>query len=220
MARQVAHEIKNPLTPMKLSVQHLQKSWDDRGSDWDQRLKRFTDTMTEQIETLSAIASEFSDFAKTPEPKNEKIDLAEIIENALSFYRDIPALQINFQEEFSSSYIYADRKQLMRVFTNLLNNSIQAIGEQKPGKIDISLTRENARYKIRIEDNGIGIRPEQASKIFQPNFTTKSGGMGLGLAIVRSIILSSGGDIGFESQPGQRTIFYIYLPIFDQNNQS
>lgn len=220
MARQVAHEIKNPLTPMKLNVQHLQKSWDDRSSDWDQRLKRFTETMTEQIETLSAIASEFSDFAKTPDPENEKIDLGEIIENALSFYRDIPTLQINFHRELSPSFITADRKQLMRVFTNLLNNSIQAIGEKSPGKIDITLTSENALYKIMIEDNGTGIMPEQASKIFQPNFTTKSGGMGLGLAIVRSIILSSGGEIGFESHPGVKTIFTIYLPAIDQNNQS
>lgn len=220
MARQVAHEIKNPLTPMKLNVQHLQKSWDDRSSDWDQRLKRFTETMTEQIETLSAIASEFSDFAKTPDKKNEKIDLGEIIENALSFYRDIPNLQINFHQELSPAFVIADRKQLMRVFTNLLNNSIQAIGERTPGKIDITLTNENARNKIRIEDNGTGIMPEQASKIFQPNFTTKSGGMGLGLAIVRSIILSSGGEIEFESQPGVKTIFYIYLPAIDKNNHS
>jgi signal transduction histidine kinase len=205
---------------MKLNVQHLQKSWDDRSSDWDQRLKRFTETMTEQIETLSAIASEFSDFAKTPDPENEKIDLGEIIENALSFYRDIPTLQINFHRERSLSFINADKKQLMRVFTNLLNNSIQAIGEKSPGKIDITLTSENALYKIMIEDNGTGIMPEQASKIFQPNFTTKSGGMGLGLAIVRSIILSSGGEIGFESHPGVKTIFTIYLPAIDQNNQS
>jgi nitrogen fixation/metabolism regulation signal transduction histidine kinase len=219
MARQVAHEIKNPLTPMKLNVQHLQKSWDDRSPDWDQRLKRFTETMTEQIETLSAIASEFSDFAKTPDKKNEKIELGEIIENALSFYRDIPTLQINFHRELSPSFVIADRKQLMRVFTNLLNNSIQAIGERTRGKIDITLTNENARYKIRIEDNGTGIMPEEASKIFQPNFTTKSGGMGLGLAIVRSIILGSGGEINFESHPGVITIFTIYLPAIDQNNQ-
>ena len=176
--------------------------------------------MTEQIETLSAIASEFSDFAKTPDKKNEKIDLREIIENALSFYRDIPTLQINFYSELLPSFVNADRKQLMRVFTNLLNNSIQAIGERTPGKIDITLTNENARYKIRIEDNGTGIMPEQASKIFQPNFTTKSGGMGLGLAIVRSIILSAGGEIDFESHPGVKTIFYIYLPAIDQNNLS
>lgn len=218
MARQVAHEIKNPLTPMKLNVQHLQKSWDEKSADWEQRLHRFTKTMTEQIETLSVIASEFSDFSKLPDPKTEKIELGEIIEYVLSFYLDIPNLQIRFQKDSPRSFVNADRKQLIRVFTNLLNNSIQAIGEKTPGKIDIALTREPPRYKIILEDNGTGIIPEQAGKIFQPNFTTKSGGMGLGLAIVRSIILSAGGDIGFESFPGVKTVFYIYLPAIDQNN--
>jgi nitrogen fixation/metabolism regulation signal transduction histidine kinase len=219
MARQVAHEIKNPLTPMKLNIQHLQKAWEDKSPDWDQRLKRFTKKMTEQIETLSDIASEFSDFARTPDKKNEELDLGEIIENTLSFYRDIPGIQVRFFREHSSAIVNADRKQLIRVFTNLLNNSIQAIGEKSEGKIDITLGEANGRFKIMIEDNGSGILPEQSTRIFQPNFTTKSGGMGLGLAIVRSIILSSGGEISFESHPGIKTIFYVYLPSISQKNQ-
>jgi two-component system, NtrC family, nitrogen regulation sensor histidine kinase NtrY len=218
MARQVAHEIKNPLTPMKLNVQHLLKSWEDGSPGWDQRLKRFTEKMTEQIDTLAAIASEFSDFAKAPEQKNEVADLAEILDNSLSFYRDIPDIRISFNREPEPFFVNADRKQLMRVFSNLLNNSIQAIGDKKPGKIDIGLTRETRHYKITIEDNGTGIIPEQAGKIFQPNFTTKSGGMGLGLAIVRSIILNTGGEISFESTPGVKTIFYILLPQAGQTN--
>ena len=105
-----------------------------------------------------------------------------------------------------------DKKQLMRVFTNLLNNSIQAIGEDNVGTIDISVSRENTQIVIKITDNGSGISPDQAARIFQPNFTTKSGGMGLGLAIVKSIIVNAGGDIRFESEPGLKTTFTIYLP--------
>ncbi|MCX6250301.1 MAG: ATP-binding protein [Bacteroidetes bacterium] len=217
MARQVAHEIKNPLTPMKLSVQHIQKAWDDKTPDWEKRLKRFTEMMTEQIEALSVIAGEFSDFAKTPETKNEIVDIGQAIRDAMEFYQNIPRIRISFSSEDNYCRGFTDKKQLMRVFTNLLNNSIQAIGEDKQGIIHISLKREVSRMVIKIMDNGSGISPEQALRIFQPNFTTKSGGMGLGLAIVKSIILNAGGDILFESEPGVKTIFTIYLPVFHGN---
>ena len=212
MARQVAHEIKNPLTPMKLSVQYLQKAWDEKGPDWDQRLRRFTEKMTEQIDTLSDIASDFSDFAKIHTVVNEELDLNEIMETAISMYKDIPSVSISFHHAGFPCLIEGDRKQLIRVLTNLLNNSVQAIEEGKRGKIDLFLSKKGNWFLVQIEDNGVGINPEEAGKIFQPNFTTKSSGMGLGLAIVRSIILSHGGEISFSSKPGVSTVFTITLP--------
>lgn len=212
MARQIAHEIKNPLTPMKLSVQYLQKSWEEKSIDWEQRIRRFTATMIEQIDSLSFIASEFSDFARMPDPKNEKLELNEIILNAVVLYKNIATISIDFRSKATEAMVIADRKQLMRVFTNLLNNSVQAIGEEKDGLIRIDLQTLDNKHIITITDNGSGISPDQAGKIFQPNFTTKSGGMGLGLAIVKSIILSSGGEIVFESETGKATVFTISLP--------
>jgi two-component system, NtrC family, nitrogen regulation sensor histidine kinase NtrY len=213
MARQIAHEIKNPLTPMKLSVQYLQKSWEEKSIDWEQRIRRFTTTMIEQIDSLSFIASEFSDFARMPDPKNEKLELNEIIRNAVVLYRNIATISIDFRSNVTEAFLIADRKQLIRVFTNLLNNSVQAIGEEKDGLIRIDLQTLDNKHIITIADNGSGISPDQSGKIFQPNFTTKSGGMGLGLAIVKSIILSSGGEIVFESDPGKSTVFTISLPL-------
>jgi two-component system nitrogen regulation sensor histidine kinase NtrY len=212
MARQIAHEIKNPLTPMKLSVQYLQKSWEEKSSDWEHRLRRFTATMIEQIDSLSFIASEFSDFSRMPDPKNENLELNEIIRNAVVLYKNMTTIRIDYKSMSADAFVIADRKQLMRVFANLFNNSIQAIGEENHGVIQIDLQTLNNKHIITITDNGSGISPDQTGKIFQPNFTTKSGGMGLGLAIVKNIILTSGGEIGFSSDPGKGTVFTITFP--------
>ena len=211
MARQVAHEIKNPLTPMKLSIQHLEKSWDEQAPDWDQRLKRFSAALIEQIDSLSAIATEFSDFAKMPLPVNERLDLNDVIRAALSLYRDISPVRFRFTPE-EERYVVCDRRQLLRVLTNLLNNAIQAIGQKVDGEISISVTTAGPDHEIRISDNGPGIPPAQSEKIFHPNFTTKSGGTGLGLAIVREIVNSQGGAVSFISEEGTGTTFIITLP--------
>jgi nitrogen fixation/metabolism regulation signal transduction histidine kinase len=211
MARQVAHEIKNPLTPMKLSIQHLEKSWDEQAPDWDQRLKRFSAALIEQIDSLSAIATEFSDFAKMPLPVNERLDLNDVIRAALSLYRDISPVRFRFAPE-EERYVVCDRRQLLRVLTNLLNNAIQAIGQKVDGEISISVTTAGPDHEIRISDNGPGIPPAQSEKIFHPNFTTKSGGTGLGLAIVREIVNSQGGAVSFISEEGTGTTFIITLP--------
>jgi signal transduction histidine kinase len=212
MARQVAHEIKNPLTPMMLSVQHLEKAWKEKTPDFKQRIERFTETMTSQIESLSVIASEFSDFAKMPQTRNEKIELKELINGMLSLYTDIVPVDFSPDPPADDFFILADRKQVLRVFTNLINNSLQAIGDNPRGKIRIVLEKRENKIMIQVADNGSGISPEQAERIFQPNFTTKSGGMGLGLAIVRSIVLSAGGDIGFRSEAGKETTFTLLFP--------
>ena len=212
MARQIAHEIKNPLTPMKLSVQYLYKSWKENTQDWDQRIERFSATMIEQIDSLAYIASEFSDFAKMPESHNERIELGEIISNVKALYQDTITIEVEILTDEEHVFIIADRKQIMRVLTNLINNSIQAMDERIKGKIEIRLTESDKYYHIMLKDNGRGIPFDQTGKIFQPNFTTKSGGMGLGLAIVKSIIASAGGNITFVSEPGEGTAFTIQLP--------
>ncbi len=217
MARQVAHEIKNPLTPMKLSVQHLQRAWKDKAPDWEDRLRRFTETMTEQIETLSQIASEFSDFAKMPAKNDEKLDIEEVIEKTLTLYQDIPSIRFVFTKSSFPRYILADRKQMLRVFTNLINNAVYAIGEKTDGMITFSAVDEKDSVLITVSDNGSGISREQAGRIFQPNFTTKTSGMGLGLAIVRSIVQGAGGEILFHSEEGKGTTFMIRFPLLEKN---
>jgi nitrogen fixation/metabolism regulation signal transduction histidine kinase len=214
MARQVAHEIKNPLTPMKLSVQHLEKAWKDRTPDWDDRLKRFTESMTEQIESLSAIASEFSDFAKMPVTRPEILDINEVLENVKALYFDTSRIRFEFLYDSGIPHtILGDRKQLLRVFTNLINNAIQAIGDNEKGMIRIELESSGNRYHLKISDSGKGISAALSDRIFQPNFTTKSGGMGMGLAIVKSIIQGLGGEISFTSGEGSGTTFLLVFPV-------
>lgn len=213
MAKQVAHEIKNPLTPMKLSVQHLQRSWEDKAPDWNDRLSRFTRTMIEQIESLNKIAAEFSDFAKMPKAKNENIDIAEILENAVDLFLD-NKLQINIDNTCNKPLIInADKTQVLRIFNNLIKNAIQAINNVDKGKIDIYLSNTDTSSLVKISDNGVGIPDEQKDKIFSPNFTTKTGGMGLGLAMVKNIVESFQGKIWFESMPGLGTSFYVEFPL-------
>ena len=215
MAKQVAHEIKNPLTPMKLSVQYLQKAWDEKSPDWEERLKRFTQTIIEHIDTLSDIASEFSDFAKMPQKKEGKINLGLTIRKSLDLFSDIENIQFSFIENIASpQYVYADKNQLIRVFNNLIKNSVQAIGKAENGSVEISIDLETENYVICITDNGPGIPIEMMDKIFSPSFTTKTSGMGLGLALVRSIIQEAAGEISFTSSPDTGTVFKIKLPVF------
>ena len=219
MARQVAHEIKNPLTPMKLSVQYLEKAWNENAPGWETRLKRFSQTMIEQIEALSSIAAEFSTFAQMPATQNEVLDLNEVLQSVMALYDNFPSISYTYYPGSTRKYILADRKQLYRVFTNLINNAIQAIEGNKTGHIRLSLIQENDFSKVTIEDNGIGIPPDQFDKVFLPNFTTKSGGMGLGLAIVRNIVTEAGGRITFVSQKNDGTIFTINFPVKENTGQ-
>jgi nitrogen fixation/metabolism regulation signal transduction histidine kinase len=220
MARQVAHEIKNPLTPMKLSAQHLQKAWNERAPDMNERLSRFTRTLIEQIDTLSAIAADFSNFAKMPEVVNERINLEELIHSVLSMYADTSQIRFTFNPEANEPFVLADRALLIRIFTNLLNNAIQAIGDLPNGMISIRLTEKEQQLVVTLTDNGSGISPARTGKIFQPDFTTKTGGMGLGLAIVKGIVTRMNGDISFTSEEKKGTTFIIKLPADASNNQN
>ena len=210
MAKQVAHEIKNPLTPMKLRVQHLQRSWEDGSPDFDTRLKQFVKSMTEQIDTLSHIASEFSNFAKMPKPNLETLDLTKVLDDVVDIYRDQKNYQLSYRKyHLDSALVRGDKEQMIRVFNNLINNAMQAIPDGVEGKIDIAVRGYKNRVIVRVSDNGIGISEEGKKKIFVPNFTTKSTGTGLGLAMVKNIMQHTGGNVFFWSKAGRGAAFYL-----------
>lgn len=220
MAKQVAHEIKNPLTPMKLSIQHLKRMIHDRSDDWEKQFDRISSTLIEQIDSLSTIAGEFSDFAKMPLGKKEKTELCSILNSSLSLFENIS--EIEFNKDFAVKepcYVKADKKQLIRAFNNLIENSVQAIENEEEKNISIALTQESDQYRIIIKDTGTGIDPALGDQIFSPRFTTKTSGMGLGLAMVRSIIQDSGGSIKYQSELGKGTSFIIDLPKISEEKQ-
>ncbi len=219
MARQIAHEIKNPLTPMKLSIQHLYRSWQDKAPDWETRLEKTTNSIIQQIDSLASIASAFSDFAKFPQANNEKIELKELIKDTVTLFSTQKQFSITTHLPESEVHIYADKKQIARVLVNLLNNAIQSIPTEMEGKIEVQLESEGGLVVIKVIDNGVGILPELKAKIFSPNFTTKSSGTGLGLAMVKNIIDTAGGTITFQSD-NQGTTFVITLPAFNKDTNS
>lgn len=218
MAKQVAHEIKNPLTPMRLSVQYLQRAWKDKAPDWDERLDRFTHTMVEQIDNLSVIASEFSDFAKMPVGNHENIHLQTFMPTVMGLYKDLEHVHIELTSasEYEDIWLQVDPKQLLRVFNNLIRNSVQAYDRHQQANIIIRIEKELRYCKIQIQDFGKGISENQRDSIFTPYFTTKSGGMGLGLSMVKSIVEGFNGHIFFDSRLGEGTTFTIRIPLKNQ----
>jgi signal transduction histidine kinase len=219
MAKQVAHEIKNPLTPMKLSVQHLQRAWKEQHPDLERIMQRFSQTLIEQIDTLSNIATEFSNFAKMPKANRERTDLSQVIRNVVALHSANENVTITFYEHPGNAYfVYADREQMVRVFTNLIKNAIQAIPDNRSGHVHIEMKKENGMIRVNVKDNGIGIPDSERDRIFTPNFTTKTGGMGLGLAMVKNIVDLSGGNISFESETDAGTVFTLVLPYFAEDH--
>jgi signal transduction histidine kinase len=218
MAQQVAHEIKNPLTPMKLSVQHLEKAWLDKSPDFEKRLQRFTQTMITQIEALSTISGEFSDFAKMPASVLEMVDLNQSIREATTLFSDSTNLSIELKLSITNHQIKADKQQIARILNNLFRNSIQSIPSSKHGQITITTYQDNKFTFLEFSDNGTGIKPDLQSKIFTPFFTTKSAGTGLGLAMVKNITESFGGTIRFKSLEGFGTTFILSFPSSDQQS--
>ncbi len=214
MARQVAHEIKNPLTPMKLSVQLLERSQRNGDPDFNERFENTARTLIEQIDSLSSIASEFSQFARMPEGRTELVNLNERVNQSVELFRDTTNTRINFTEPAGRTVtILADNERMLQVFNNLIKNAIQAIPKKQKGRIDISLRCMKGRAVVEIKDNGTGISPETEKKLFQPNFTTKTSGTGLGLAIVKNIVEDAGGAIWFYSKPGKGTSFFVSFPL-------
>lgn len=213
MAKQIAHEIKNPLTPMKLSIQHLQRSWDDKVDNWEEVLKKTTRNLVEQIDHLSSIATAFSHFAKLPKTTTAEIDIIKVITNVAELFSNTDNVDISVQfNGIEKLNVLSDNMQLNRIFINLLKNAIQSIPKTRKGKIIIELIREENMALVKIIDNGEGIPPEIENKMFTPNFTSKSGGTGLGLAIVKSIVKQSGGYVGFTSEFKKGSCFFFKLP--------
>lgn len=214
MAKQIAHEIKNPLTPMKLNVQHLQRAIDSGKAD-PEMVERISATLIEQIDSLSAIANEFSDFAKMPRARNERINLVNILKNLLQLYENSEKATISLNIGiYKKVFVFADKEQLTRVFINLVKNGLQSIPDSRKGRIDIKMeVIENKRVVVMISDNGKGIPEGIRDRLFQPNFTTKSGGMGMGLAISYNIIRSLGGKVWFETEVNKGTTFFVQLPV-------
>ena len=212
MARQVAHEIKNPLTPMKLNIQFLQMAWDEKNPDIDRKLRETTKTLLEQIDILSNIATAFSNYAKLPQKNIEILNVKELIINSIKLYDNLQNIKFAFVEENESDYIInSDKNNLSIVFGNIIKNAIQAIGKKEDGNITIKIKDIDKFYNVEISDNGCGIREEEKKKIFMPNFTTKSSGMGVGLSIVYDILETLGGSISFESEVGKGSIFSINI---------
>lgn len=217
MARQIAHEVKNPLTPMKLSLQHLQRAWQKNDPDFEARLNRFTNTMIEQIDTLSVIATSFSDYAKIGTARLEATNILELLNNAFSLFKDANA-PFAYTIFANKSYIVnVDRNQMTQVFNNIITNAIQAVSSVENGLIIFNAIEENGYVLISISDNGCGIPEEAKKNIFNPYFTTKTSGTGLGLSIVKNIINSFGGEIYFASEPNVGTVFYIKLKLIAQS---
>ena len=212
MAKQVAHEIKNPLTPMKLSVQQLLRSYNPEDPKSEDKLKRVANSIIEQIDALTKIANEFSTFAKMPNPNEEKVELLQLINGVKELFTETDGSNISIETDLKELYINGDKDQFVRVFNNLIKNALQAVPNDRIGKVEIFVQKQNGKARISIQDNGIGIEESKRFKIFVPYFTTKSNGTGLGLAMVKQIIENHNGTIDFESLEGSGTVFKIELP--------
>lgn len=214
MAKQVAHEIKNPLTPLKLGVQLLEKSWKEKDPNFEQKFQRFYKSFVEQIDSLATIASEFSNFAKMPDTKLEQLNLIPIIRQAKHVFNHTEQVEISLADESTNEIIIlGDKDQLLRSFNNLLKNAIEAARSEIICQINIRIHNDDKSVFIEVQDNGKGIDEELRKKIFVPNFTTKSSGTGLGLAFVKQAVDNAGGSIEFKSDLDAGTIFYLQFPM-------
>ena len=216
MAKQVAHEIKNPLTPMKLGIQQLMRSYQENDSRFEERFQRISHSIIEQIDVLTKIATEFSAFAKLPETNLEKIHLPKKIQKSINLFANAQHTSITFDNETGQKdvYVMGDRDQFLRMFNNLLKNAIEASLGRKRIQIHILMeTLDTDVVRILVQDNGFGIPEEAIPKIFKPNFTTKSSGTGLGLAFVKQTVTGVGGKIEFNTRPNKGTTFIITLPV-------
>ncbi|UII81868.1 PAS domain-containing sensor histidine kinase [Flagellimonas sp. CMM7] len=209
MAKQVAHEIKNPLTPLRLTVQSFERKFDPADPKAETKVKEFSKTLIQQIDTMSNIASAFSNFANMPAQQNETLNVVKIVKLALDIFNED---YIHFISDEKEIIAKLDRTQLIRVVTNLIKNAIQAVPEVESPRILVTVASEDEQVKIMVADNGVGIADEFKDKIFEPKFTTKSSGMGLGLGMVKNIVENYNGTINFTSQVDKGTVFTVKFP--------
>jgi len=214
MARQVAHEIKNPLTPMKLSIQYLQKAIQNGAPNVKELSENMANTLIEQIDQLAKIAGDFSQFANIGNARIEKFDVTEVLASIVNLYGTNPRIQIEWKKEEGAYMIKSDRVQMSRLFTNILLNAMEA-GQDNNQIVCIQINQQwvNGKILISVKDESGGIPTSLQTRIFTPNFTTKSSGTGLGLAICKGIVEQANGEIWFETAEGVGTTFFISLPL-------
>lgn len=213
MAKQVAHEIKNPLTPMKLSVQHLQRVFDPNDPNTVDKINKVANALIEQIEALTGIANAFSNFAKLPQPIMSNVDLVEVLKNVISLFGNNSEATVELQNHHEQLPMQADKEMLVRVFNNVITNGIQAVTIGEHAHILVKVTVVDDQVYVSITDNGGGIKAEQINTIFEPYFTTKTTGTGLGLAMVKQIIVGHNGEIHIERTDETGTTMVIRLPL-------
>ena len=211
MAKQVAHEIKNPLTPMKLSVQSFERDFRNDKKNKD-KVEDFSQTIIQQIDTMSSIASAFSNFAEMPTQQGEKLNIVKAVRLSLEIFKE---KHIVFKSNEDKIIINIDRPQIVRIMTNLIKNAVQACENTNSPSIKVSVKKMSKTVSISVRDNGNGIPLNIRKNIFEPNFTTKSGGMGLGLGMVKNLVNSYEGKIDFESKVNKGTTFKITFPTLD-----
>lgn len=210
MAKQVAHEVKNPLTPMKLLIQNFERKFDKNDPEIDQKVRNLSRSLVDQIDLVATVASAFSEFAKLPPKNDEFFNLKEELENLVRVFNDDGNIYFHANKDMMP--VRMDRIYLSRIFTNMITNAKQAVSEQRKSIINIDAELFNKKIIIVIEDNGIGISKDKLEQIFEPNFTTKNSGMGLGLTMVKKMIEEYKGDISVKSEEGKGTKFTIILP--------
>lgn len=209
MAKQVAHEIKNPLTPMRLTVQSFERKFNPNDKDAKNKVNEFSKTLIQQIDTMSSIASAFSSFAEMPAQQNETLNVVKTVKLALDIFNEN---YIHFIADEEVIIAKLDRTQLIRVVTNLVKNAIQAVPDVPHPRILVTVASDGPNVKISVADNGIGIGDDVREKVFEPKFTTKSSGMGLGLGMVKNIVETYNGQITFTSKRDKGTVFTVLFP--------
>lgn len=220
MARQIAHEIKNPLTPMKLSMQYLQKAMGNKPEDVQALTNSVAKTMVEQIDHLSSIASEFNQFANIEHSNKQVLRLNDVLRSVIELFNADPSVELQYALFQDDIRIEADKSHINRIFTNLIKNAIQAVPEGRKPLIRITEIVRNQQVVVSVRDNGSGIDEALQAKIFMPNFTTKTSGTGLGLAMCKRMVEHAGGTIWFETEQDAGTIFYVSFPIVSEDVSS
>ncbi|MFW5694513.1 MAG: ATP-binding protein [Alkalispirochaeta sp.] len=215
IAQRLAHEVKNPLTPIKLAAERLQRRYEADAPDFEDILNRTVSTITREVDALTALLNEFRSFSRMPEPQFEPVSVAELLHHVADIYQDQPSVSISLAGVADDLVISADRGQLRQVFVNLITNAVEAAG----GTVTILISAHEVQRgresmcRVRLEDDGPGIPEDLRESVFEPYVTSKNRGTGLGLAIVERIVFDHDGRISYESAPGSGTTFVIDLPV-------
>lgn len=215
VAKQVAHEIRTPLSSMKLNIQHLQRIANREGKVELSKMDKIGKALVQQIDNLANIATVFSHYAELPKPYFELVCLNDICKNAFTTFAEHEHCSFNIDIPNSPIYAHVDRHYLMRILNNLLKNAVQAIPMDRSGEIRLQLTDipEKDTVQIRVFDNGRGISIDERDHIFEPHFTTKKSGTGLGLALTKNFVARMNGNIHFQTSINEGTVFIVELPI-------